>query len=124
MKTFLALLVLFALALPAVACQPMQMFAPQDQAYQQAPMYMPYAPVMRQYAAPQYAMPSVFLQQPPSFTIINNNNNNNSGGSGVAAARAARGASLGTQFVPTAGTQVNFIGRRAFRFSRGVTINP
>lgn len=116
MKMLLSLFVL-AIGVPAFACQPMQLYAPQQAPVYMQQSYMQAAPVY----APQYAMPSVFLQQPPSFTIINNNNNN--GGSGTAVRARGLAPSMGV-FVPTAGTQVNFIGRRAFRLGRGITINP
>lgn len=113
---------LFALVAPSVAfaCNPVQSYA---QSY--APVQMPFASYQSystgfaQYSVPM-AQPSVFLQQPPSFTIINNNNNNNSGG------RSLRSSVMGVSpaFVPTAGTQVNFIGRRAFRFGPRVIVNP
>ena len=122
MRLILSLLVL-ALGGVANACPPQMLYAPVE--------YAPsYSFMQRSYQAayaPQY-LPSPAIPNVPSFVIINNNNNN---GGGVSPARGLRSSSLvvpgstvigGATFVPT--VQNNFIGRRAFRFGRGVVINP
>ena len=86
MKKFLMVLAILVLAVaPVQACNNVMgfgLYAPQQGFYQQQQSYG----VSNLYAVPAPAAFPVFVNQPPSFTIINNNNNN---AGGVVRGRAA-----------------------------------